>query len=885
MPGRLKFGQNSQVTSSLPSGFQNILPPTKAPSLLVGGKKLLSTQRDPFSIKTAAGQKRKHCAYERPETVEDRAAARLKELEKLPGGLKPKPGHSPKGILADRLREGIDILRKWSPTRLQKAKTGALSTAQQSLLRTRDGRIGKTHGALARATKYDRLERATIGQIDFKSHEFWWGHEPVLTNGDICEICGASTRTQLLVIPQEVPAPDSETEQPSHSDQTSPPRKILTPKARLPRLPLEAADLFPELSIDYQPRLTPVEPEATVIRKIGGFLWGNWKYWSQRWIKPLFGWLVPREAAERSYERQIWAISTSQSGKKRRAVAAEDVHVTMPPRPNAETTAMPGNFPEDSFIDQPTKSQQKSSAVDSLKTPPNSRPGSSGSDSSSHAKQAQNDSPTCEAQSQEAKDLALSLQHKVRLTPEDEAPHEEQQQHQTSLDNEPQLDPEERQEALYNQIEGKMKRLGMRNLPNVRAWTAADRETWDRERAKGPYSGFDDVYQHPPTEDDKPRRRTSSSKARKQDAYDELIARARRAQIEVGRPSRERQAKIEERERMEREQVEAYYERRFQESRMLKNALATQQAKRDAHEAILKETEAFKKQIEQENIEKQREKEQQRAKAKYQAEQEARRAREAAKQAEVEAAQKTKIIQELTPAWEDKVQEILDNRNDHHVVCTSLDGSDLTRRTFAKILPQQSQSAWLDDESVNAMFAAIVSRNREQTGFKNGLNEVPEMARFNSAWYTNIKNKGPQGVKNWARRQKVAGVKLLQAKKVFFPINTGAHWVLLIMQPQDRRIELLDSMNGKGDGIFKLARAWLEMELGDKYIAEEWTEHDRLSSQQDNFDDCGVFVCFNGLACAKDQPYANIKAKDMQAARKMLAALLINEGFKGDFEL
>ena len=75
-------------------------------------------------------------------------------------------------------------------------------------------------------------------------------------------------------------------------------------------------------------------------------------------------------------------------------------------------------------------------------------------------------------------------------------------------------------------------------------------------------------------------------------------------------------------------------------------------------------------------------------------------------------------------------------------------------------------------------------------------------------------------------------------------------------------------------------------ELGDKYDAQKWKNSTRSrSSKQDNGSDCGVFTCFNGLAAAKDMAYKEVTAKKMPAARQMLAGVLINGGFEGDFDL
>ena len=100
----------------------------------------------------------------------------------------------------------------------------------------------------------------------------------------------------------------------------------------------------------------------------------------------------------------------------------------------------------------------------------------------------------------------------------------------------------------------------------------------------------------------------------------------------------------------------------------------------------------------------------------------------------------------------------------------------------------------------------------------------------------------------------------------------------------------MDSLREKGHKparFFTRAREWLQMELGDKYVAEQWKELDSVSQEQENSDDCGVFTCMNALAAAKwpQATYEDVKAKSMKDARKMMAAVLLNGGLKGDYML
>ena len=108
----------------------------------------------------------------------------------------------------------------------------------------------------------------------------------------------------------------------------------------------------------------------------------------------------------------------------------------------------------------------------------------------------------------------------------------------------------------------------------------------------------------------------------------------------------------------------------------------------------------------------------------------------------------------------------------------------------------------------------------------------------------------------------------------------------MIIDAQNREIQFLDSLGGKSAQYFKLARQWLEMELAEAYIREEWTESKVTSQQQKNYDDCGVFTCINALASAVGRDFQDFGVtKGMDDARRMMGAVLLNGGFTGEWEL
>lgn len=278
---------------------------------------------------------------------------------------------------------------------------------------------------------------------------------------------------------------------------------------------------------------------------------------------------------------------------------------------------------------------------------------------------------------------------------------------------------------------------------------------------------------------------------------------------------------------------------------------------------------------------------------------EALQAAEAAEKA-AEEAKKNLLIRPLEEKWATIVDDAMGCTTAQKVFSKGPDGSDVTRYMLGRILPQAGEcqmaagmsnkkgpAAWLNDECVDIWIAMIVARRLEKDGYVKGPNNIPPLAAYLSAFWKNYEDKGVNSIKGWSRRKGISGKKLLGVERIFFPVNTGAHWILIVISPKDRIIEVFDSASTSASSrFFRFARDWLAMELGEDYHPDEWQHSSAQSSQQLNWDDCGVFTCVNALASAKNKPpSAVIASNGMQDARSMMVAVLINGGFKEDWEL
>ncbi|THX69921.1 cysteine proteinase [Aureobasidium pullulans] len=255
------------------------------------------------------------------------------------------------------------------------------------------------------------------------------------------------------------------------------------------------------------------------------------------------------------------------------------------------------------------------------------------------------------------------------------------------------------------------------------------------------------------------------------------------------------------------------------------------------------------------------------------------------------------FLKELPPDLDQKVSEILNISNPGRAIVKSPEGNDLTRKDFATLLHSANYrtgepEGWLNDEIINGFFTALCNAMNDKAGHTKG--KVPPFASYISGWYSSVTKNGVDAIKRWSRRKGIMGDKLLQCKRIFFPVNPGNHWSLLVICPDNHTIEYLDSLdvgrseeNRKSSKYINLGRQWLQMELGDKYVDEEWNTVDRRSSIQNNGSDCGVFTCLNGFVSALElsNPTKEFGPEQIPYARRAMVSMFTLGGFNKHFEL
>lgn len=206
----------------------------------------------------------------------------------------------------------------------------------------------------------------------------------------------------------------------------------------------------------------------------------------------------------------------------------------------------------------------------------------------------------------------------------------------------------------------------------------------------------------------------------------------------------------------------------------------------------------------------------------------------------------------------------------------------LKAKDFATLLPglfNGDPRAWLNDEIVNDYLTILVNHKKTEAGFvKQKGGPAPPMHAFSSFWYTQIKT-NKESVKRWAFRAQLEGPQYLDAKLILYPICDRGHWRLLAVKPQERTIEYLDSLGFSGQSYTTILMEYLQMELGDAFIAEEWTIIDgQRSTRQVNGSDCGVFTLLNALALLRGEEASRVIACDgMLDARERIATTLMQQ--------
>ncbi|EGD97018.1 Ulp1 protease [Trichophyton tonsurans CBS 112818] len=236
------------------------------------------------------------------------------------------------------------------------------------------------------------------------------------------------------------------------------------------------------------------------------------------------------------------------------------------------------------------------------------------------------------------------------------------------------------------------------------------------------------------------------------------------------------------------------------------------------------------------------------------------------------------FIKPISSKWDSRLTADM-SLPDYRQVGTTISGDPLTRKDFATCY---TPFAWLNDEVINAYLAIILDYARRASG-SSGRHREPKYHAFNSFFYSSLRDRGYESVRRWASRAKIGGPALLGVEVVLIPIHNQAHWTLMVVKPKARTIEYFDSLGGASRAHISRVKEWLQGELCDLFVEEEWRVLPTDSPQQDNGSDCGVFLLTTAKLVVLGLPLS-YGARDIPTIRKRIVAEILNGGFEGDFD-
>lgn len=184
---------------------------------------------------------------------------------------------------------------------------------------------------------------------------------------------------------------------------------------------------------------------------------------------------------------------------------------------------------------------------------------------------------------------------------------------------------------------------------------------------------------------------------------------------------------------------------------------------------------------------------------------------------------------------------------DCHTLAPTLFGSGLATTTQATT----PQSGCLNDNIIDSFFRVRVARELKRARYY--WEEMSDYApprpvhSFSSAWYETAENPDAN-FNRWTHRFNLSNGRLLRAETILLPFCLEKHWRLLVLKPQEKQIRYLDSMGYPfTDEIRDRLRNLLRSVLGEAGVRDWLIDPCVKSVHQKNAEDCGVFVCLNGL--------------------------------------
>lgn len=226
-----------------------------------------------------------------------------------------------------------------------------------------------------------------------------------------------------------------------------------------------------------------------------------------------------------------------------------------------------------------------------------------------------------------------------------------------------------------------------------------------------------------------------------------------------------------------------------------------------------------------------------------------------------ESSKKKKLVPNVSECELGQIEQNL--RRQDNAVLTNKDNIEVTIRDFKTLAPRR----WLND-TVIEFFMHFIEK------------KTPRTIAFNSYFYTNLSERGYQGVRRWMRRKKA---QIEQLDKIFVPVNLNeSHWALGMIDMPSRTIIYVDSLSNGPNAVSFAILSDLQ-----NYVAEEsknamgpdFTLKTVRCPQQPNGFDCGIYLCLNTLYLSEEVPLV-FDHNDAVKMRQYIAHLILLQGSK-----
>ena len=241
------------------------------------------------------------------------------------------------------------------------------------------------------------------------------------------------------------------------------------------------------------------------------------------------------------------------------------------------------------------------------------------------------------------------------------------------------------------------------------------------------------------------------------------------------------------------------------------------------------------------------------------------------------------FVSQLSLDWQNRARDTL-RAASNTTLATTGEGVDLRRHDFAKVV---TQTEWLNDEIINGSLNWLDQAINSAAGIKDVKKATRKCLAMSSFFFKRLQDQGVQNTQRTLRRFGVEKRNFLDVNTILLPICERSHWTLLVVRPSKRTIAHMDSLNPRGSAAYtNLAVAWIKDVLGEKFQAEEWSVVRHEAPMQTNGHDCGVHTITNGICLALGlSPVDCYSAQQMPQQRLRIASMLLNGGFKGEFDL